>query len=82
MRCAVVKIGLKADTMFYYFIPRCSVAGELVIKGKKIKVSGSAWYDHEFGGTIKVEKPEGAGAASSSNGKEEKGAGNPAPVRV
>lgn len=38
--------------MFYYFIPRCDVAGEVHVDGRAFEVeSGSAWYDHEFGGS-------------------------------
>jgi geranylgeranyl pyrophosphate synthase/predicted secreted hydrolase len=39
--------------MFYYFIPRCDVVGEVHVDGKAFEVeSGSAWYDHEFGGSV------------------------------
>ena len=38
--------------MFYYFIPRCDVVGAVHVNGKAFEVeSGSAWYDHEFGGS-------------------------------
>lgn len=42
--------GVSAEDMFYYFIPKCEVTGNLVIKGEKLKItSASGWYDHEFG---------------------------------
>jgi len=49
----VVKIGLKTDTMFYYFIPRCDVTGSITINNKKHVITGNGWYDHEFGGVIR-----------------------------
>eukprot|EP01006_Ploeotia_vitrea_P038190 TRINITY_DN66218_c6_g1_i1.p2 TRINITY_DN66218_c6_g1~~TRINITY_DN66218_c6_g1_i1.p2 ORF type:complete len:909 (+),score=551.41 TRINITY_DN66218_c6_g1_i1:92-2728(+) len=56
----VVKIGLKGDDMFYYFIPRCDVTGKLTVGSEAaVDVSGTAWYDHEFGGTIRVDKETG-----------------------
>jgi len=45
----VVK-GHNNDDMFYYFIPRCGVSGGLTVGGRRHGVSGSGWYDHEFGG--------------------------------
>lgn len=44
----VVK-GVSAENMFYYFIPRCEVSGTLRLKNESFDVSGSGWYDHEFG---------------------------------
>jgi geranylgeranyl pyrophosphate synthase/predicted secreted hydrolase len=42
--------GLSGQEMFYYFSPRCSVEGQLLIDGAWVDVqAGSAWYDHEFG---------------------------------
>ena len=50
----VVK-GHDGDDMFYYFIPRMTVTGDIKIKGVRHAVaSGQGWYDHEFGGA----KPE------------------------
>lgn len=47
----VTLIG-SGQEMFYYFIPRCDVAGEVNLDGNAFEVeSGSAWYDHEFGGS-------------------------------
>eukprot|EP00755_Sulcionema_specki_P011004 Sspe_Gene.47983::Locus_24723_Transcript_1_1_Confidence_1.000_Length_2524::g.47983::m.47983 len=45
--------------MFYYFIPRCGVRGELQIGEKTFKVAGSGWYDHEFGGTAQSKNTVG-----------------------
>ena len=45
----VVK-GTQGEDMFYYFIPRCDVTGELHLDGVTVPVkSGRGWYDHEFG---------------------------------
>jgi geranylgeranyl pyrophosphate synthase/predicted secreted hydrolase len=51
----VVK-GHGAEDMFYYFIPRCEVAGTITFHGRQQKVAqGSGWYDHEFGGPTRSE---------------------------
>lgn len=50
------RIGLKQDTMFYYYIPRNTCVGTIELPGKKFNVEGSGWYDHEFGGEIKPSK--------------------------
>jgi geranylgeranyl pyrophosphate synthase/predicted secreted hydrolase len=42
--------GLEGENMFYYFIPRCSVAGTVTVDGHAIPARGQGWYDHEFGG--------------------------------
>jgi predicted secreted hydrolase len=52
-----VKIGRKGDDMFYYFIPRCETTGSVSVAGKTYPVSGTGWYDHEFGGQIRAAKP-------------------------
>ena len=45
-----VVLGVSAEDMFYYFIPRNRVSGWLEMEGHKVEIaSGSAWYDHEFG---------------------------------
>ncbi len=44
----VVK-SVHGEDMFYYFIPRNDVTGSVTINGAKESVSGSGWYDHEFG---------------------------------
>lgn len=40
--------GLEKEDMFYYFIPKCNVSGEIQIDNEINKVAGSGWYDHEF----------------------------------
>lgn len=56
--------GLSGQEMFYYFSPRCSVEGQLLVDGAWIDVQGgSAWYDHEFG-----EHREGGDSHQSSVG--------------
>lgn len=45
----VVK-GVSGEDMFYYFIPRCTVTGEIVLDDQPHPVvEASGWYDHEFG---------------------------------
>jgi len=54
----VVK-GHDGDDMFYYFIPRCSVTGQLSIGGKTHRIQqGQGWYDHEFGGCVPDDSKE------------------------
>ena len=48
----VVKVGVKDEWMFYYFIPRLAVEGAITVAGQRLQVSGDAWYDHEFGGDL------------------------------
>ncbi|BDU26215.1 polyprenyl synthetase family protein [Flavobacterium sp. GSB-24] len=38
----------KSEDMFYYFIPKCGVTGEIRIGNEIYEVEGSGWYDHEF----------------------------------
>ncbi len=53
----VVK-GTSGEDMFYYFIPRCEVTGQVTVDGLPIPVAqGEGWYDHEFGG----HRPHGDG---------------------
>ena len=47
-----MKVGVKDEWMFYYFIPRLSVTGHLTVDGQELSVSGDGWYDHEFGGDL------------------------------
>ena len=35
---------------FHYSITRMAVTGHVVLDGERERVSGSGWYDHEFGG--------------------------------
>lgn len=39
---------LKKEDMFYYFIPKCKVTGEITIGNEVYEVEGNGWYDHEF----------------------------------
>src|SRR5690606_22392196 len=42
--------GYSAESMFYYFIPRCGLDGVLTVDGVARPVTGGqGWYDHEFG---------------------------------
>lgn len=41
--------GVHGEDMFYYFVPRCEVSGHLSLDRTRLTVSGSGWYDHEFG---------------------------------
>ncbi|GIV34823.1 MAG: hypothetical protein KatS3mg031_2358 [Chitinophagales bacterium] len=61
-----VVLGVSAENMFYYFIPRCTVQGDIYVRGEKFEVSGSGWYDHEFG------KPPDEENKAGSNGKPQK----------
>ncbi len=42
--------GVHGEDMFYYFVPRCDVSGQLLLDGKPQAVrQAQGWYDHEFG---------------------------------
>src|SRR5215813_1160601 len=42
--------GVEGEGMFYYFIPRCQVEGNILLDGQSAQIKdGSGWYDHEFG---------------------------------
>lgn len=41
--------GVHGEDMFYYFVPRCEVAGSLLLDGARHALAGTGWYDHEFG---------------------------------
>jgi geranylgeranyl pyrophosphate synthase/predicted secreted hydrolase len=42
--------GVRGESMFYYFSPRCRVEGTLAVDGAWQGVAeGLGWYDHEFG---------------------------------
>jgi geranylgeranyl pyrophosphate synthase/predicted secreted hydrolase len=58
--------GVADELMFYYFIPRCSVSGTVVLDGEQVRLSkASGWYDHEFG--FVPEPPPGVPRAPSSD---------------
>jgi geranylgeranyl pyrophosphate synthase/predicted secreted hydrolase len=40
--------GIRKEDMFYYFIPKCAVSGEVRINNTVYEVDGNGWYDHEF----------------------------------
>jgi geranylgeranyl pyrophosphate synthase/predicted secreted hydrolase len=44
--------GAGGEQMFYYFIPRCRVSGQVTLDGEATPVTGQGWYDHEFGGYV------------------------------
>ena len=46
----VVFQGSSEDSMYYYSITRLAVTGIVFIGSECIPVSGSGWFDHEFGG--------------------------------
>jgi geranylgeranyl pyrophosphate synthase/predicted secreted hydrolase len=38
------------EQMFYYFIPRCELSGNITLHGATFELErGQGWYDHEFG---------------------------------
>jgi len=42
--------GVSGEVMFYYFVPRTTVSGFVLVNGRWSAVaSGAGWYDHEFG---------------------------------
>ncbi|MEW5741551.1 MAG: polyprenyl synthetase family protein [Myxococcota bacterium] len=41
--------GVHGEDMFYVFVPRCGVAGQVLLDGQRHELSGQGWYDHEFG---------------------------------
>lgn len=42
--------GVSAEDMFYYFIPKCKVTGNIQLKKEKLSIeNATGWYDHEFG---------------------------------
>jgi geranylgeranyl pyrophosphate synthase/predicted secreted hydrolase len=42
--------GSDNELMFYYFIPRCELTGNIVCDGHAMPIAeGQGWYDHEFG---------------------------------
>ncbi|MGE0400390.1 MAG: polyprenyl synthetase family protein [Kofleriaceae bacterium] len=63
--------GNAGEQMFYYFIPRCSVSGIVLLDGEQIEVAGQGWYDHEFGGYV----PDENAAKQTHNSPKETGEG-------
>ena len=56
--------GVHGEDMFYYFVPRCAVAGTVLLDGARHAVTGEGWYDHEFG----CPPRDAAGAPRSDEG--------------
>ncbi len=49
--------GVSAEDMFYYFIPKCEVEGQIRIGDEVYEIeSATGWYDHEFGRHTDEEK--------------------------
>jgi geranylgeranyl pyrophosphate synthase/predicted secreted hydrolase len=65
----VVK-GPGGEDMFYYFVPRCDVAGSVTLRGETRAAKGSGWYDHEFGA---VRLPPGGAPALPKDAPPPKG---------
>ncbi|KTD54737.1 polyprenyl synthetase family protein [Legionella quateirensis] len=42
--------GPNKEHMFYYFIPKCTVQGEIQFANQSLEIThGEGWFDHEFG---------------------------------
>lgn len=51
--------GHAGEDMFYYFIPKCQLAGTVTIAGETLPIqTGSGWYDREFGKPT-TDRPDG-----------------------
>jgi hypothetical protein len=64
--------GSVDEAMFYYFIPRCDLAGTITHGGVTQTITqGSGWYDHEFGVGERedVDASTPSGAPASRNGR-------------
>ena len=42
------------DAMFYYSVTRCDAAGWIEVDGVRHEVTGTAWFDHEFGARVRA----------------------------
>jgi geranylgeranyl pyrophosphate synthase/predicted secreted hydrolase len=50
--------GVSGETMFYYFVPRARVTGNVRLGAQTKSVAkGAGWYDHEFGFTAPASAP-------------------------
>ncbi|MCZ6539176.1 MAG: hypothetical protein O6922_05055 [Chloroflexi bacterium] len=49
----------EAGATYYYSWPRQLATGELVIGGEEFQVSGTAWFDHQWGDFFVLGKPAG-----------------------
>lgn len=58
--------------MFYYFVPRCEVEGNLRIADHETSLYGDGWYDHEFGGhAVQENKAEAKQEENKAEGQQE-----------
>ncbi|HIH97555.1 MAG TPA: hypothetical protein HA346_00865, partial [Thermoplasmata archaeon] len=51
----IVRGTHEKEEMFYYFISRLRLTGTVTLNGREQPVSGSGWYDREFGGQYGTE---------------------------
>lgn len=58
--------GVHGEDMFYYFVPRCRVEGSVSLDGVDHQVSGTGWYDHEFGCPPKGKAEQKASAEAAA----------------
>lgn len=49
----------EAGSTYYYSWPRQDLSGELTIEGEKISVTGTGWFDHQWGDFVVLGKPAG-----------------------
>ena len=49
----------EAGATYYYTWPRQSAVGELIINGEKFEVTGTGWFDHQWGDFFVLGKPAG-----------------------
>ncbi|MDP6947109.1 MAG: lipocalin family protein, partial [Myxococcota bacterium] len=66
--------SVHGESMFYYFIPRCDVSGELRFGGKEGTPRvvercqrASGWYDHEFGRHVSTQGQPSEVGGSTAN---------------
>jgi predicted secreted hydrolase len=52
-------IPTKTGATYYYSWPRQQASGELTINGETLRVTGSAWFDHQWGDFFVLSKPAG-----------------------
>lgn len=49
----------EAGATYYYSWPRQEATGELILNGEKFRVTGSGWFDHQWGDFFVLGKPAG-----------------------
>ncbi len=52
-------IPTEAGATYYYSWPRQQASGELTLNGETLRVTGSAWFDHQWGDFFVLGKPAG-----------------------